>query len=57
MSEQLAKWRETRSLTIATDICRELSNHYTFKDSKDGNKKVGVVYEREDTPYTRGCES
>ena len=51
LSELLEKWRETRSITVATDICRELSNHYVFKASKDGDKKVGVIYERKTVAY------
>ena len=51
LSELLEKWRETRSITVATDICRELSNHYTFKASKNGDAKVGVIFERETVSY------
>lgn len=51
LSEALEKWRETRSLTLATDICREISNHYIFADSKDGDAKVGIIYERETVSY------
>lgn len=53
LSEMVAKWRETRSLTLATDICREISNYYIFIDGKVGAENVGRIYERPEATYNK----